>query len=169
MYLFSWMIWLVWEVITWGEEEDGKVMNRMFPTRIIKLSLRDYSSLLNAIQLCKSGKIIHLRSLPWSYNHLQISLCTSLLRLSLFKALQWLGLKEVHQSVWSFLTYCWCYGDGDDRYDNPVCSEQMTATTQAQAQPGNGYIPGWMLWESCDHSNAAIKLTQKRLLLYYKV
>ncbi|CAH8328142.1 unnamed protein product [Eruca vesicaria subsp. sativa] len=30
-------------------------------------------------------------------------------------------------------------------YDNPVCSEQMTATTQAQAQPGNGYIPGWML------------------------
>nr|BAG50407.1 MADS-box transcription factor [Cardamine sp. SIM-2007] len=30
-------------------------------------------------------------------------------------------------------------------YDNPVCSEQITATTQAQAQPGNGYIPGWML------------------------
>jgi MADS-box transcription factor len=30
-------------------------------------------------------------------------------------------------------------------YDNPVCSEQITATTQAQAQQGNGYIPGWML------------------------
>nr|VDD33647.1 unnamed protein product [Brassica oleracea] len=30
-------------------------------------------------------------------------------------------------------------------YDNPVGSEQITATTQAQAQPGNGYIPGWML------------------------
>ncbi|KAG2333846.1 hypothetical protein Bca4012_016545 [Brassica carinata] len=28
-------------------------------------------------------------------------------------------------------------------YDNPVCSEQITATTQAQAQPG--YIPDWML------------------------
>ncbi|ESQ41557.1 hypothetical protein EUTSA_v10014493mg [Eutrema salsugineum] len=30
-------------------------------------------------------------------------------------------------------------------YDNPVGSEQITATTQAQAQHGNGYIPGWML------------------------
>nr|VDD19442.1 unnamed protein product [Brassica rapa] len=30
-------------------------------------------------------------------------------------------------------------------YDNPVGSEQITTTTQAQAQPGNGYIPGWML------------------------
>ncbi|VVB14655.1 unnamed protein product [Arabis nemorensis] len=30
-------------------------------------------------------------------------------------------------------------------YDNPACSEQITATTQVQAQPGNGYIPGWML------------------------
>lgn len=29
-------------------------------------------------------------------------------------------------------------------YNNPVCSEQMN-TTQAPAQPGNGYIPGWML------------------------
>ncbi|KAJ0261011.1 Developmental protein SEPALLATA 1 [Hirschfeldia incana] len=28
-------------------------------------------------------------------------------------------------------------------YDNPVCSEQITATTQAQAQ--TGYIPDWML------------------------
>ncbi|KAF2581755.1 hypothetical protein F2Q68_00000533 [Brassica cretica] len=41
--------------------------------------------------------------------------------------------------------YCLRFGgdDDDDRYDNPVCSEQITATTQAQAQPG--YIPDWML------------------------
>ncbi|KAH0931578.1 hypothetical protein HID58_008695 [Brassica napus] len=32
---------------------------------------------------------------------------------------------------------------GSSMYDNPVCSEQITATTQAQAQPG--YIPDWML------------------------
>ncbi|XP_010549963.1 PREDICTED: developmental protein SEPALLATA 1 [Tarenaya hassleriana] len=30
-------------------------------------------------------------------------------------------------------------------YNNPECPEQMTATTQAPAQAGNGYIPGWML------------------------
>ncbi|CAN8300049.1 unnamed protein product [Cochlearia groenlandica] len=30
-------------------------------------------------------------------------------------------------------------------YENPVCSEHIPATTQAQAQHGNGYIPGWML------------------------
>jgi len=52
----------------------------------------------------------------------------------------------------------WC------RYDNPVCSEQITATTQAQAQPGNGYIPGWMLWESC----TVMKLTHKRPYIYIK-
>ncbi|KAF2556313.1 hypothetical protein HID58_069098 [Brassica napus] len=30
-------------------------------------------------------------------------------------------------------------------YSHPVCSEQMAVTTQGQNQPGNGYIPGWML------------------------
>ncbi|KAG7531571.1 Transcription factor K-box [Arabidopsis suecica] len=30
-------------------------------------------------------------------------------------------------------------------YSHPVCSEQMAVTTQGHPQPGNGYIPGWML------------------------
>jgi len=45
----------------------------------------------------------------------------------------------------NLLSCCFGDDDDDDRYDNPVCSEQITATTQAQAQQGNGYIPGWML------------------------